>query len=138
MNKAEISRIVDESSGLLLMAGADQSIFIPNSVVGFEEVKATLSSWRAFDPPPQNWSVLATELAPMLVLLGCWYASGSLPTRAGRMVVAAIALLCAGYIVPKTRRNPVLTAKQKRVLVIAIGFLALGTVARVCLDAWLS
>jgi hypothetical protein len=132
--RPEVTRIVEAKGEGLTVATGDRHrfIFIPEQVIGYDEVRARLAGWRHFEPPRRARNRLIV-IGWSTVLVGSWVGTGVLRDIRLAMVSGAVLVAAAVVVIRETLDSKVADNKTKARAIGAAGFLLLAPIARLIL-----
>jgi len=132
--RTEVTQIVESRAEGITVMTADRHrfLFVPKELVGFEEVRAGLSTWRGFDAPKvvrtqaigAGWSIL---------LIGSWIATGVVPDMRLAMLAGVVLLATAAFTMREISKLGVADSRQKAATVGGLALLMLAPFARLVL-----
>ena len=108
--RTEVTRIVESAADGLSVTTADRHrfVFVPRQLVGFAEVRAHLSGWKAIEPAKRGRQAALGTLWSA-VLLGCWLGTGIIPDIRLAMLSGGVLLVTVGFLIREIPR-----AKDRR------------------------
>jgi hypothetical protein len=132
--RTEVTQIFQAAGVGLTVKTADRHrfLFVPEQVVGFDEVSRTLATWRAFEPPKPLQNVGA-GIAMTAVLLGSWIGCGVIPDIRLAMVSGAILLVTVGFVIREISRLQIADNKTKARMLASMVIFVLAPFARLVL-----
>jgi hypothetical protein len=121
-----------EGNGITVgTADAHRFIFVPEALVGFDEVKATLGDWRTIDGPPRGRS--AITIARSALTLGCLFAAVIVPDIRLAIAAAVVFYVLVASSLREIAKTRVLTTTAKRRIMGGLLWMAIGPLARLLL-----
>jgi hypothetical protein len=134
MVRTEVTRIVESDAEGLNVATADRHrfVFVPRQLVGFHEVRAHLSGWKAIEPAKPGRQA-ALGFLWSAVLLGCWIGTGVIPDIRLAMLSGAVLLAAVGFVIREILAQRVVANERKAAVVGGLFLFMLAPVARLVL-----
>jgi hypothetical protein len=134
ITRPEVTRIVAfEGRGLRVdTADRHRFIFIPEQLVGFEDVRRQLASWR--DPElPRLARNRALGIGVAVLLSGSWIACGVIPDLRIAMIPGAVVVVVGAWAMRETLKSRVADRKQKARIIGLFALMMFAPFARLLL-----
>jgi hypothetical protein len=130
--RPEVVRIVETGEGVTVATrDRHRFIFIPEQLIGYEDLRAHLAQWRNFEPPGATnrlfsigWTVLT---------IGSWIGTGVLRDIRLAMISGAVLFAVTGIAIRETLKTKIADSRSKASAIRAMAFLLLAPIARLIL-----
>ena len=131
--RPEVTRVVEVRGQGLTVATNDRHrfVFVPEELLGYDEVRARLAQWRALDPP-----LVRNRLGSIvwsIALIGAWIGTGAFRDIRVAMASAAVLVLVGGITIRETLNTKVADNRAKAASLGSVCFMLLAPVARLVL-----
>jgi hypothetical protein len=132
--RTEVTRIVESPVEGFSVTTADRHrfVFVPRQLVGFAEVRAHLSGWKAVEPAKRGRQA-ALGMLWSAVLLGCWLGTGIIPDIRLAMLSGAVLLVAVGFLIREILKQKIVANERKAALVAGMFMFMLAPFARLLL-----
>lgn len=132
--RTEVTRIIESPTDGLSVTTADRHrfVFVPRQLVGFAEVRAQLSEWKAIEPAKRGRRAALGALWSA-VLLGCWFGTGLIPDIRLAMLAGAVLLVVVGFLIREILAQKIIAKERKAALVAGMCMVMLAPFARLML-----
>lgn len=127
--RAEVTRIAHAPGRGITVSTKDRhrTIFVPEPLVGFDEVKERLAEWRTSEPAR---SETVPAVARSALMLGCFFASLLVPDVRLAVVAAVVFYALLGAAALEVVRTKTLEESARRRVLISFALFAVAPAAR--------
>ena len=132
--RPEVVRIVEVEGEGITVSTSDRHrfVFVPSQLVGFEEARARLAGWKAFEPAkPGRGAALGVGWS--VLLMGAWFGTGMIPDIRLAMLAALVLFAAAGISIREILALKVTENKHKATLLGGLALLLVAPFARLFL-----